>query len=469
MDAASTPRREVRGVLGAGFGASIVLAVVLGGLSFVESRLVHEDVTQLVAGTEHSTVLVAEIGRQVTRLLSVALERGVDDGPDEARTAQLAAADRALESAIGELTAALQVDRRAQAPRLVPLLTELRGQVRTALDAAERSANREAAIARLGALARLLQDELDVLDRMTTADSRTQLEAVDARLGRMSDFQLGIDVLLLLGLVLIWSRVVRTLQRQRAELTRYTARIEQSNRDLDAFAGRIAHDLRDAISPLSLIGGELRRTPQPSALDRVADRLDAAIRRARALLDGLLAFSRAARPAVPATPTDVRQTVAAVLEELAPLAAEVGAAVDVRVSEVRVPCAAPLLHTVVANLVRNALKFLADRPERRVRITARARGDIAELVVEDTGPGIPRDSVARIFEPFFRVPGAAAPGTGIGLATVRRIVEAHAGSIDVESRVGRGTTLRVWLPLALPDAADAASAQPFPADTPAAR
>jgi signal transduction histidine kinase len=70
--------------------------------------------------------------------------------------------------------------------------------------------------------------------------------------------------------------------------------------------------------------------------------------------------------------------------------------------------------------------------------------------VADTGPGIPRESLGRIFEPFYRVPGAQAPGTGIGLATVSRIIEAHSGGIEVRSTPGQGTTFTVRLPAAAP-------------------
>jgi signal transduction histidine kinase len=71
--------------------------------------------------------------------------------------------------------------------------------------------------------------------------------------------------------------------------------------------------------------------------------------------------------------------------------------------------------------------------------------------VEDTGPGIPRTALEKIFDPFYRVPGTKARGTGIGLATVKRVVEQHAGRIAVESTVGRGTHFQIWLPLASAD------------------
>jgi signal transduction histidine kinase len=83
-----------------------------------------------------------------------------------------------------------------------------------------------------------------------------------------------------------------------------------------------------------------------------------------------------------------------------------------------------------------------------VTIHGRVSGSGYELCIDDTGPGIPGDALARIFEPFYRVPGTIASGTGIGLATVRRIIDAYAGRITVRSTLGAGSSFRVWLPLA---------------------
>jgi signal transduction histidine kinase len=102
----------------------------------------------------------------------------------------------------------------------------------------------------------------------------------------------------------------------------------------------------------------------------------------------------------------------------------------------------------VANLLGNALKFVDGCPVRHVAVTARMEAGAAEIVVEDSGPGIPRESLARIFEPFYRVAGSKAPGTGIGLATVRRIVDAYGGTVEVDSEPGFGSVFRVRLPLA---------------------
>ena len=104
-----------------------------------------------------------------------------------------------------------------------------------------------------------------------------------------------------------------------------------------------------------------------------------------------------------------------------------------------------LLAQLLDNLVSNAVKFTPEGGS----VTIRACGDGSTAVVEvaDTGAGIPPDEVPQVFDRFFRASTAAdVPGTGLGLAIVKAIVEAHGGSIGVESELGVGSTFRFVLP-----------------------
>jgi signal transduction histidine kinase len=234
------------------------------------------------------------------------------------------------------------------------------------------------------------------------------------------------------------------------ELERSVERLERVNADLDAFAGRIAHDLRNLLTPIALVPPRLRRAQSDDAKQRIATSLERSVTRANAVLEGLLAFSRSGRPAEEMRPASVRDVVAQVAEDLAPVTAAARAELGIDVEDAHVACSPELLHVVVLNLLGNALKYLGPSVERRVSIRAHAEDGDVLIVVDDSGPGIPEGAIARIFEPFFRVPGATAPGTGIGLATVRRIVTAHGGRIHCSSELGRGTSFRVWLPSAPP-------------------
>jgi signal transduction histidine kinase len=99
------------------------------------------------------------------------------------------------------------------------------------------------------------------------------------------------------------------------------------------------------------------------------------------------------------------------------------------------------LRQVVLNLVVNALEAMKDGGVLTVR--AAPDGERIVLSVEDTGPGIPAEVRAQVFDPFFTTKEA---GTGLGLSIVRKIVDQHAGDVRLESEVGKGTTVRVWIP-----------------------
>ena len=112
-----------------------------------------------------------------------------------------------------------------------------------------------------------------------------------------------------------------------------------------------------------------------------------------------------------------------------------------------IQCDADRLNEVLGNLLSNAFKFTPRNG--RIRMLAGTADGGIGIAVSDTGVGVPPDKLPRIFEKFFQVDNDAQPrsvGSGLGLAISREIVEAHGGTISAESRVGKGTTIRVFLP-----------------------
>jgi signal transduction histidine kinase len=103
---------------------------------------------------------------------------------------------------------------------------------------------------------------------------------------------------------------------------------------------------------------------------------------------------------------------------------------------------------VLLNLIGNAVKFVSGRPRGDVTVRLRRAGTMAEVAVSDTGPGIPEEWRPRIFAPFARVPGTTAAGSGIGLATVHRIVRGHGGDVAIVANAVEGVTFVVTLPAA---------------------
>jgi two-component system OmpR family sensor kinase len=283
---------------------------------------------------------------------------------------------------------------------------------------------------------------------------------------------LGVAIVaaLLLAIGLAWAlgRTLAGLSRSRAELDASLARLEGANRDLDAFAGRIAHDLRNILAPLPLTAARLRQQAHDRAfVETSADRIERVGRRAEGLIEALLAFARAGQPTDAAAAAPAKASAHEALDDLAQLRSLVDAEVTVEGDDLEVRCAPSLLYTVMANLLSNALKCVEGRPRRQVRVSVRRDGGLGEITVSDTGPGLSEETQPRIFEPFYRAPDAKGPGTGIGLATVQRIVQAYGGRLTVRSRLGQGATFVVRMPLAERAPVPGPAGEPTPAGQPA--
>lgn len=234
----------------------------------------------------------------------------------------------------------------------------------------------------------------------------------------------------------------RELDASVSELKRAQEELQQSNERLTAFAGQVSHDLSN---PLTAIGMALELlgsaadgdSPAAALLSRASN----GVRRMRLLIDDLLAFARLGAELV-RVPVDLGQVVADVREDLA--AALAGAAVEV--GELPVVTGDPAqLRAVVQNLVANAAKFTRHGEPPRIAITAHPVAAAWRVEVSDSGPGIPVDQRLRVFEPLARV-DTSVEGSGIGLTTCRRIIEAHGGRIGVEESPSGGTCAWFELP-----------------------
>jgi signal transduction histidine kinase len=111
-----------------------------------------------------------------------------------------------------------------------------------------------------------------------------------------------------------------------------------------------------------------------------------------------------------------------------------------------VACGPGVLTSITTNLVSNALKFTGHAPLRRVTISARRVRNDVQLEVSDTGPGLAPELREKVFEPHVRA-ASAEPGFGLGLATVKRLVEVHSGRVGVESSAEGGCRFWVRLPI----------------------
>ena len=295
-----------------------------------------------------------------------------------------------------------------------------------------------------------IDDEADAIIAAITLNAQHVREVAQAIEGERHTRTLwvlaldGVSVALAVALALL---ALRTITRQESLRRR---RLEE----LEGFAGRVANDLLNPISAaeMSLTAAERVAATPAGAERRVAimDRARRSLERARRLIDDLLAFAQAgARPDLRAAST-VAEVVDGVIEELRPVAQARQIAVDVdqppQLPPVR--CASGVLASLLSNLVRNAIKHMGDRPRRQIRVRIMARNDRVRFEVEDSGPGLSPQLLPDAFDPYVRGIGTREPGLGLGLATVRRLVDGHDGRYGVASRLGEGSLFWFELPVA---------------------
>ena len=234
----------------------------------------------------------------------------------------------------------------------------------------------------------------------------------------------------------------RELHASVDDLERAQEELRRSNEFLTAFAGQVSHDLSNPLAAigmaLELLAADGQPDPRASAL---LTRAVSGVRRMRLLIEDLLAFARLGAELVRVR-VDLATVVADVREDLR--AALEGATVEV--GELPVVVGDPVqLHAVVQNLLANAAKFTRPGEPAHVVVSARQEGACWRVEVRDSGTGVPADQRRRVFEPLARV-DTAVEGSGIGLATCRRIVEAHGGRIGLEESPSGGTCAWFELP-----------------------
>jgi signal transduction histidine kinase len=266
----------------------------------------------------------------------------------------------------------------------------------------------------------------------------------------------------LISLFVGW-QVTALLRRQQETIQAQLAELDRRNQELDSFASRVAHDLVSPMSPLRGYLTLIRRSnaiSDPQAREMLA-LAEASAARMAEMVEALLRFCRAGTPSEP-TISDLDTAVSAILLEVGQTATKEGVALE-RFLEVRVPVACPsqLLQSIGQNLLSNAVKYSAGRPEARVIVRVWKDSTEAVLEVTDNGCGMSPGTQLWLFQPFFRAPEARAlPGHGLGLATTKRLVEAHGGKIAIASELGVGTQVTVRFPLAVPAASDGLPLRP---------
>ncbi|MEQ0562027.1 ATP-binding protein [Amycolatopsis sp. NEAU-NG30] len=333
-------------------------------------------------------------------------------------------------------------------------LTSVRNAGRADLDAAESFLN--AMLAAVGVLVVLLFVVLffglrQVITRPILRLAGEVRQVADADVhhpvhgtGPREIAQLGADVEAMRQRIL---DEVAELERAHALLDRRTRELERSNADLEQFAYVASHDLQEPLRKVASFCQLLQRRYQGLLDERGEQYIEYAVdgaKRMQVLINDLLAFSRVGRKPGEHVVTDAGTLVDDALANLeVALSLSGGKVTRGDLPEVRVEPA--LMTAVFQNLIGNALKFKGDAPP-EVRIAAERDGDDWVFSVSDNGIGIDPEYAERVFALFQRLHTRTAyPGTGIGLALCRRIVEYHGGRIWLDTEAA-DTTFRFTLP-----------------------
>jgi len=262
--------------------------------------------------------------------------------------------------------------------------------------------------------------------------------------------EIGLNPLETDGGLYVLSAIRDITARKNMEIALRTSNevLEQSNLNLQQFAYIASHDLQ---SPLRTIGSfvQLLQTRFEDTLDSQAkdwfDRTQSGVQKMRVLITDLLAYTKAESRALPHAPVDFGQVFNDAVEFLDASIHDSGA--EVTCSDLpAIPGDRTQLLSLMQNLIGNAIKYSGDRSP-RIHVAAVKNGGEWLFSVHDNGIGINSKHTEKIFDIFTRLHTAETyPGTGIGLALCKRIVERHRGKIWVESDPGKGSVFHFNLP-----------------------
>lgn len=237
------------------------------------------------------------------------------------------------------------------------------------------------------------------------------------------------------------------LQRQVAQRT---AQLSALNKELEAFSYSVSHDLK---APLRGVAG-YSRLLERNYLDKLDDEgrlflgnIKQGVEEMGRMIDGLLTYSRMERQLMQPRGVDLDALIEAVLEGFQHQLSAADVQVEMKVPPLKVKADPEGLRLVLRNLIDNAIKFSRDSKPPRLTLTARRDGELVHLRVEDNGIGFEQKLAGRVFKIFSRlVKEDEFPGSGVGMALVRKAVERMNGRIRAESAPGKGTTFFLEIP-----------------------
>jgi PAS domain S-box-containing protein len=244
------------------------------------------------------------------------------------------------------------------------------------------------------------------------------------------------------------SDVTRAIRHQE-EIENYLAELGRSNKELEEFAYVASHDLQEPLRKIVTFSDRIQaKYAQVLGSEGMTylSRMTVATENMRILIDNLLEFSRVSRSDEVFTPTDLNQILEDATSELELKIEEAGAVIE-HDKLPTIVCNGPQIRQLFANLLGNSLKFRRPGIPTRIRISNIQTKEGTTITFADNGIGFEQEYAERIFLIFQRLHGKSEyPGSGVGLAICKKIVDQHGGTITAESIPGSGSVFTIYLP-----------------------
>lgn len=234
---------------------------------------------------------------------------------------------------------------------------------------------------------------------------------------------------------------------------RYQRQIEERNRDIQDFTYMLSHDLRSPVVTIQGMLGILNLEHQQQLnpdMREVLGHIQSACERLDQLVNGVLEYSKLTLHSFESGSVDLQALLERIAAEATPEIERIDGEIQIENCAVVLQGDELLLFQVFHNLVSNAIKYRDSTRALRVEVatTQHKNPRLITVMVKDNGSGIPENRLQDIFQPFHRAHSPEIPGAGIGLATVKKLVEKLGGQIAVESEVGAGSCFMLELRLA---------------------
>lgn len=298
----------------------------------------------------------------------------------------------------------------------------------------------------------IVQEISELARQLAMSASKHESEARNLMKGTIHHLESAIIILAILAVVLsAWATsLIIKLARQKRIADEQAERISLARKEIVEV---VAHDVKSPVATIQMALDLLKADPDAANLSPPSKRalamIDRSARTVHNLIHDLLDHAKieAGNLVVDLEPADLGNIVEEVVARFQMLAQakQITLQIDLPETPLIFRCDPARIDQAVSNLLSNAIKFTPEGG--RVRVSCHAGAKCAEIFVEDSGPGLKEDQVPHIFDRYFQVKKGGRQGTGLGLSIVKSIVEAHRGSVEVESPRGQGAKFRLSLPV----------------------